>query len=123
MQNLIKLNYCLTEQLVCVITCPNYDIEFISDCQNSSFKKKSIQIYSNDSTKYELCRYLILQGYGVIYEEKRKLYFYRGQMIKNPYKEIVQIGLFNKSKKLKGIQIGLWNNNGKFSLPIINARF
>jgi hypothetical protein len=34
-----------------------------------------------------------------------------------------QIGLFNKANDLIGIQLGLWNVNGKRSLPIINWQF
>jgi len=39
------------------------------------------------------------------------------------YARGVQIALFNKSTKLKGFQIGLWNVNGKRSLPFINWQF
>lgn len=35
----------------------------------------------------------------------------------------VQIGLFNKSTDLRGFQFGLWNINGKRSLPFINWQF
>lgn len=35
----------------------------------------------------------------------------------------LQIALFNKSTDMRGIQIGLWNTNGKRSLPIINWQF
>ena len=35
----------------------------------------------------------------------------------------VQIALFNKSSDMRGIQIGLWNMNGKRSLPLINWQF
>ncbi len=35
----------------------------------------------------------------------------------------LQIGLFNSCKNLKGFQIGLWNTNGKRSLPLINWDF
>ena len=35
----------------------------------------------------------------------------------------VQIGLFNKCNDLRGFQIGLWNTNGKRSLPFINWQF
>lgn len=35
----------------------------------------------------------------------------------------IQIGLFNKTNKLRGIQIGLWNKNNKRSLPLINWNF
>jgi hypothetical protein len=35
----------------------------------------------------------------------------------------LQIGLVNKCKHLRGIQIGLWNENGKRKLPIINWNF
>lgn len=35
----------------------------------------------------------------------------------------IQIGLSNKAKNFKGIQIGLWNKNNKRSLPIINWNF
>lgn len=35
----------------------------------------------------------------------------------------IQIGLFNKTDKLRGIQIGLWNKNSKRSLPFINWNF
>ncbi|HEX2628796.1 MAG TPA: hypothetical protein VHM26_07290 [Chitinophagaceae bacterium] len=32
----------------------------------------------------------------------------------------LQIGLFNNCKRLKGLQIGLWNKSGKRGLPFIN---
>jgi alkyl hydroperoxide reductase subunit AhpF len=32
----------------------------------------------------------------------------------------LQIGLFNNCKRLKGLQIGLWNRSGKRALPFIN---
>ena len=35
----------------------------------------------------------------------------------------LQIGLFNTCYDLRGIQIGLWNKNGKRSLPFINWQF
>jgi len=35
----------------------------------------------------------------------------------------VQIGIFNKAKNFRGIQLGLWNKNDKRSLPIINWQF
>ena len=35
----------------------------------------------------------------------------------------VQIGLINKATNLHGVQIGLWNSNGRRSLPIINWQF
>lgn len=35
----------------------------------------------------------------------------------------VQIGIYNKAKNFKGIQIGFWNKNDKRSLPIINWQF
>jgi hypothetical protein len=35
----------------------------------------------------------------------------------------VQVGLVNVCKHLKGIQVGLWNVNGKRSLPIVNWAF
>lgn len=35
----------------------------------------------------------------------------------------LQIGIRNKSDNMKGIQIGLWNVNGKRKLPIINWNF
>ncbi len=35
----------------------------------------------------------------------------------------LQIAIFNKCTELEGIQIGLWNTNGKRSLPIINWQF
>lgn len=35
----------------------------------------------------------------------------------------LQIGLLNVCKDLKGVQLGLWNVNGKRSLPFINWRF
>lgn len=35
----------------------------------------------------------------------------------------VQIGLFNKTKRINGIQIGLWNKIGKRGLPLINMSF
>ncbi|WP_439127613.1 LA_2272 family surface repeat-containing protein [Polaribacter sp.] len=35
----------------------------------------------------------------------------------------IQIGLFNKTNKLKGLQIGLWNKNNKRSFPFINWNF
>jgi hypothetical protein len=31
--------------------------------------------------------------------------------------------MFNKTLDLRGIQIGLWNKNGKRSLPLINWQF
>lgn len=35
----------------------------------------------------------------------------------------LQIGLVNKCKHLKGVQIGLWNENSKRKLPLINWNF
>ncbi|MCC1483216.1 LA_2272 family surface repeat-containing protein [Winogradskyella immobilis] len=35
----------------------------------------------------------------------------------------MQIGLFNTCRKLRGIQLGLWNKNAKRSLPFINWQF
>ena len=35
----------------------------------------------------------------------------------------LQIGLFNRAKNFRGIQLGLWNKNDKRSLPIINWQF
>lgn len=35
----------------------------------------------------------------------------------------VQLGMFNKTMDLRGIQMGLWNTNGKRSLPFINWQF
>ncbi|QEC42330.1 LA_2272 family surface repeat-containing protein [Pseudobacter ginsenosidimutans] len=35
----------------------------------------------------------------------------------------LQIGLVNKCKHLRGIQIGLWNENGRRKFPIINWNF
>ena len=35
----------------------------------------------------------------------------------------VQIGLINSAKRMRGIQIGLWNRNEKRALPIINWCF
>lgn len=35
----------------------------------------------------------------------------------------VQIGLFNKCNDFRGFQIGIWNINGKRSLPFINWQF
>lgn len=35
----------------------------------------------------------------------------------------LQIGLINHCRKLKGLQIGLWNKSGKRSLPFINWGF
>lgn len=35
----------------------------------------------------------------------------------------LQIGLFTTTKRLRGIQIGLWNKNEKRSLPIFNWNF
>ena len=35
----------------------------------------------------------------------------------------LQIGVFNKTKRLRGFQIGLWNVNNKRSLPLINWNF
>lgn len=35
----------------------------------------------------------------------------------------LQIGLFTSTKRLKGIQIGLWNKNEKRTLPIFNWNF
>lgn len=35
----------------------------------------------------------------------------------------IQIGIFNRSYKMKGIQLGLWNKIGKRGLPIINMNF
>lgn len=35
----------------------------------------------------------------------------------------IQIGLFNKSNDLRGFQFGLWNINGRRSLPFINWQF
>lgn len=35
----------------------------------------------------------------------------------------LQVGLFNTCYDLRGIQIGLWNKNGKRSLPFINWQF
>lgn len=35
----------------------------------------------------------------------------------------LQIGLINKCKDLRGIQLGLWNVNGKRKLPLINWSF
>ena len=35
----------------------------------------------------------------------------------------LQVGLINKSKNLRGIQIGLWNVNQKRKLPLINWNF
>jgi hypothetical protein len=35
----------------------------------------------------------------------------------------LQIGFVNKTIKLKGFQIGLWNKNGERSLPLINWNF
>lgn len=32
----------------------------------------------------------------------------------------LQIGLFNRCKRLKGVQIGLWNKSGKRGLPFMN---
>ena len=35
----------------------------------------------------------------------------------------LQIGVVNKSKNLRGIQIGIWNVNQKRRLPLINWNF
>ena len=35
----------------------------------------------------------------------------------------LQIGLFNRAVHYRGVQIGLWNFNGKFGFPFINMRF
>ncbi|WP_262714039.1 LA_2272 family surface repeat-containing protein [Phaeocystidibacter marisrubri] len=35
----------------------------------------------------------------------------------------VQIGLYNMAIELRGFQFGLWNVNGKRSLPLINGQF
>ena len=35
----------------------------------------------------------------------------------------VQIGLINHANNLIGVQIGLWNRNGKRGLPFINIGF
>lgn len=35
----------------------------------------------------------------------------------------LQIGLINSSKKMKGVQIGLWNKIGDSAFPLINMRF
>src|SRR6218665_430864 len=35
----------------------------------------------------------------------------------------VPIGIYNEAKDLRGIQIGVWNKNGRRSLPIINWQF
>ena len=35
----------------------------------------------------------------------------------------LQIGLYNKVKKFKGIQLGIWNKNEERSLPFINWNF
>lgn len=35
----------------------------------------------------------------------------------------LQIGVFNKAKNYRGIQIGLWNVNDKRKLPIVNWQF
>lgn len=35
----------------------------------------------------------------------------------------VQVGVVNNTKKLKGIQLGLWNINEKRSLPLVNWNF
>ena len=35
----------------------------------------------------------------------------------------LQIGVFNKTKRLRGFQMGLWNVNNKRSLPLINWNF
>ena len=44
---------------------------------------------------------------------------YNGATIANG----VQIGLINKSASLRGFQFGLWNTNGRRSLPFINWQF
>jgi hypothetical protein len=35
----------------------------------------------------------------------------------------VQIGLVNMAKEMRGVQIGLWNVNQKRKLPLINWNF
>lgn len=35
----------------------------------------------------------------------------------------VQVALYNKATELRGVQIGLWNVNGRRSLPLINWQF
>ena len=35
----------------------------------------------------------------------------------------LQIGLVNVAKEIRGVQIGLWNKTGKRGLPIINMSF
>lgn len=35
----------------------------------------------------------------------------------------IQIGIFNKAKNFRGIQLGLWNVNDKRSFPIVNWQF
>jgi hypothetical protein len=35
----------------------------------------------------------------------------------------LQIGIVNKSKNLRGIQIGIWNVNQKRKLPLLNWNF
>lgn len=42
---------------------------------------------------------------------------------KTKYGTGLQIALFNKCENLKGLQLGLWNSNGKRKLPIINWSF
>jgi hypothetical protein len=35
----------------------------------------------------------------------------------------VQVALYNKSMDFRGVQLGLWNVNGRRSLPLINWQF
>lgn len=55
-------------------------------------------------------------------------YYFKGVSIATFYNHAtkatgVQIGLVNKSKDLRGLQLGLWNINGRRSLPFINLQF
>lgn len=68
------------------------------------------------------------EGIGISAALGNETYYYKGLQVggSNIIKEKgfgLQIGVYNESSDYRGIQLGLWNRNGRRSLPFVNWQF